>query len=142
MIKLRWIEHYPFARVDAHQPILLGTLVLLACQPPPSSLVHTLRGGRIDYGRMATVMKVRPHAFSGLVVALTLTSPPVADRDCRVASERREAAISQVIDALRAYEKCILSGQKRGDCAGQLVELDSAHDEFADAVSEYPSGCQ
>jgi hypothetical protein len=86
-------------------------------------------------------MKVRTHAVSGLVVALTLTSPPVADRDCRIASEHREAAVAQVIEALRAYEKCILSNSKRDDCAGQLDELDSAHDEFADAVSEYPSGC-
>jgi hypothetical protein len=87
-------------------------------------------------------MKVRPHAFSGVVIALTMTSPPVADRDCRVASERREAAVSQVIDALRAYERCVLSSQKWDDCAGQLDELDSAHDEFADSVAEYPSGCQ
>jgi hypothetical protein len=82
-------------------------------------------------------MKIRLHALSGMVVALTLTSPPIADRDCRIAAERREAAVAQVIDALRAYEKCILSGQKQDDCAGQLDELDSAHDEFADAVSEY-----
>ena len=87
-------------------------------------------------------MKVRPHAFSGLVVALTLTSPPIADRDCRIAAERREAAVDQVIDALRAYEKCVLSSQKRDDCAGQLDELDSAHDEFADSVAEYPNGCE
>ena len=52
-------------------------------------------------------MKVRTHAFSGLVaVALALTPPPIADRDCRIAAERREAAVAQVIDALRAYEKC------------------------------------
>ena len=87
-------------------------------------------------------MTVRTHAFSGLVVALTATSPPIADRDCRIAAERREAAVAQVIDALRAYEKCILSSQKREDCAGQMDELESAQDEFADAVSEYPSGCQ
>ena len=41
-------------------------------------------------------MKVRTHAVSGLVVALTLTSPTIADRDCRVASERREA-VAQVM---------------------------------------------
>jgi len=87
-------------------------------------------------------MKIGLHAFSGMMVALTLTSPPISDRDCRAASERREHAVSEVIDALRAYEKCILLGQKRDDCAGQLDELDSAHDEFADVVSEYPSGCQ
>jgi hypothetical protein len=91
---------------------------------------------------MATAMKFRSHAFSGMLIALTLTSPPITDRDCRAAAERREAAVAQVIDALRAYEKCVVSGQKRDDCAAQLDDLDSAHDEFADAVSEYPSGCQ
>jgi hypothetical protein len=91
---------------------------------------------------MATGMKFRMHAFSGLMVALTLTSPPITERDCRAASERRDAAVAQVIDALRAYEKCVLSGRNRDDCAGQLDELDSAHDEFADAISEYPSGCE
>jgi hypothetical protein len=87
-------------------------------------------------------MKVRTHAFSGLVVALTLTSPSAGGRDCRIAAERREAAVTQVIDALRAYEKCVVSSQNRNDCAGQMDELDSAHDEFADAASEYPSGCE
>jgi hypothetical protein len=87
-------------------------------------------------------MKLELHAFSWIVVALTLTSPPVADRDCRAASERHETAVSEVIDALRAYEKCVSSRQNRNDCPGQLNELESAHDEFADAVSEYPSGCQ
>jgi hypothetical protein len=86
-------------------------------------------------------MKIRAHAFSVMLIALTLTSPPTANRDCRAASERYEAAISEVIDALRFYEKCILSNQKRDDCAGQLDELDSAHDEFADSVAEYPNGC-
>jgi hypothetical protein len=87
-------------------------------------------------------MKIRSHAFSVMLIALTLTSPPTANRDCRLASERRETAVAQVIDALRAYEKCILSNQTRDDCAGQLDELDSAHDEFADSVTEYPAGCQ
>jgi hypothetical protein len=87
-------------------------------------------------------MKLRLHAFSGVVVALTLTSPPITGRDCRAAAERRDAAVAQVIDALRAYEKCVLSSRNRDDCTSQLDELDSAHDEFADAVSEYPSGCE
>jgi hypothetical protein len=91
---------------------------------------------------MGTAMKIRLHALSGVIVALTLTSPPIADRDCWAASERREAAVSEVIDAIRAYEKCILASQKRDDCASQLDELDSAHDEFADEVSEYPTGCE
>jgi len=86
-------------------------------------------------------MKIRSPAFAATVVALTLTSPPVTERDCRAASERRETAVSEVINALRAYEKCILSGQNRDDCAGQMDELNSAHDEFADAISEKPNGC-
>jgi hypothetical protein len=86
-------------------------------------------------------MKIQLHAFSGIVVALTLASPPITDRDCRDASERYERAVSVVIDALRAYEKCIVSGQKQDACSSQIDELVSAHDEFADAVSEYPSEC-
>ena len=70
-------------------------------------------------------MKARLHAFTATVVALTLTTPPNTDRNCRVASERREAAVSQVIDAPRTYEKYVLSDQKRNDCAEQLDELDS-----------------
>jgi len=88
-------------------------------------------------------MQIQLHAPAGLVVAaLTLTSPPIADRGCRVASERREAAVSEVFNALRAYEKCILSGQNRDDCSRQFDDLYSAHDEFADSVAEYPSRCQ
>jgi hypothetical protein len=87
-------------------------------------------------------MKTRLHAFSRMVVALAPTTPPITDRDCRAASERRERAVSEVIEALRAYEKCILSDQKRDDCSRQMDQLDSAQDEFADAVSEHPIGCQ
>jgi hypothetical protein len=90
---------------------------------------------------MATAMKFRLHAFSGAMVALTVTSPSIADRDCRAASERRERAVSEAIEALRAYQKCILSDQKQDDCSNEIDELDSAQDEFADAVSEYPRGC-
>jgi hypothetical protein len=86
-------------------------------------------------------MKLRLSAFSGIMIALTVTSPPITDRDCRAASERREGAVSQVVDALRAYQRCILSGQKRDDCSSQIDELDSAQDEFADAVAGYPIGC-
>jgi hypothetical protein len=86
-------------------------------------------------------MKLRLHAFSGIVVALTVTSPPITDRDCRAASERYERAVSEAIAAVRAYEKCILAGRKQDDCSSQVDELNSTQDEFADAVSEYPSGC-
>jgi hypothetical protein len=75
------------------------------------------------------------------MIALTATSPPITDRDCRAASERREAAVSLVSDALRAYQKCVVSGQRRDDCSRQFDELDSAQDEFADAVAGYPIGC-
>jgi hypothetical protein len=85
-------------------------------------------------------MKIRLHAFTGMMVALTLTSPPNAARDCRAASERHEAAVSEVIEALRACEKCVRSRQNRDDCAVQMDELNSAHVEFAEAVSEFPSG--
>jgi hypothetical protein len=86
-------------------------------------------------------MGIRLRTFSGMVVALAVTSPPITDRECRAASERREVAVSEVINALRAYEKCIVSGQKQDACSSQIDELDSAQDEFADAASKYPSEC-
>jgi hypothetical protein len=90
---------------------------------------------------IVTAAKIRPQAFSGALVALALIAPPNAGHKCRAASERYESAVAEVIGALQAYMKCVLSSQKRDDCAAQMEELDSAHDEFADAVSEYPGDC-
>jgi len=68
---------------------------------------------------------------------LALVSPPNADKvDCATAAERYQAAVSKVIEALHTYETCVQASEKRDDCAHEIQEIDTAHDDFADAVSD------
>ncbi len=79
----------------------------------------------------------RLHSLSAGVLALALLAAPNTVRvDCGNAADRYTAAVAQVIDALRTYEKCVSSNDKRYDCAAEMQALDDAHDDFADAVAD------
>jgi hypothetical protein len=82
-------------------------------------------------------VKCRLHSLSAGLVALALLAAPDADKaDCSHLADRRTAAVAKVIDALRGYEKCVSSGDKRDDCAAEMQALDTAHDDFADVVDD------
>jgi hypothetical protein len=77
------------------------------------------------------------HSLSASLLALALLAAPEADKgDCSHLADRRTAAVAKVIDALRGYEKCISSGDKGNDCAAEMQALDTAHDDYADAVED------
>ena len=75
-------------------------------------------------------------SLSGIAVALALFVAPNTDRaDCTNAAGRYSAAANLVLEALRAYGKCIGTSAGSTDCASQMRALDDAHDTFADAVA-------
>src|SRR6266446_3145984 len=86
--------------------------------------------------------KSRLHNFSAGLVALALLVAPDADKaDCGTIANRYTAAVSRVVDAMQSYAKCVAASEKRDDCATEMLALDNAHDDFAEAVSDAKS-CQ
>ena len=82
----------------------------------------------------------RLHSLSTGLVAFALLAAPNADKaDCGHLADRHTAAVAKVIEALRDYEKCVSSGDRRDDCAAAMQALDTAHDDFADVVDETKS---
>ena len=82
------------------------------------------------------------HNFSAGLVALALLVAPDADKtDCGTIANRYTAAVARVVDALQNYAKCVAASDKRDDCAAEMLALDNAHDDFAEAVTDAKS-CQ
>jgi len=82
----------------------------------------------------------RLHCLSvGLFALAVLTVPDAEKADCGSLANRHTAAAAKVIDALRSYEKCVSSGDRRDDCAAEMQALDTAHDDFADVVDDAKS---
>lgn len=82
----------------------------------------------------------RLHSLSaGLIALAVLTAPGVQKADCGNLADRHTATAAKVIDALRIYEKCVSSGDRRNDCAAEMQALDTAHDDFADVVDDAKS---
>ena len=73
---------------------------------------------------------------AGLLSLALLTVPDTEKADCGNIADRYGVAVGRVIDAVRAYEKCVSSSDKRDDCAAQMQALDAAHDAFSDTVAD------
>jgi hypothetical protein len=77
------------------------------------------------------------HNIHASLIALAVLAAPNADRiDCSTLGARYAGAVAKVMERLRSYEKCVASSEKRTDCAAEMQALDSAHDDFADAVDD------
>jgi hypothetical protein len=76
------------------------------------------------------------------LVALALLVAPDADKaDCGTMADRYTAAVTRTVDALQNYAKCVAASNKHDDCAAEMQALDSAHDDFAEAVAD-AKNCQ
>jgi len=76
-----------------------------------------------------------------MVALALLVAPDVDKAECGKLADRYSAAVSEVVDALRSYAKCVAASDQRDDCAAQMQALDNAHDDFADAVTD-AKACQ
>ena len=77
------------------------------------------------------------HSLQASLIALALMAAPNANRvDCTNIAGRYAGAVAKVIEAVRTYERCVSASQKRDDCAAEMQALDTAHDDFADAVDD------
>ena len=72
----------------------------------------------------------------GLIVLAVMTAPDPDRGECSRAADNYTTAQANVIEALRAYGRCVLASRQRDDCADEMQALDDAHDAFADAVAD------
>ena len=71
-----------------------------------------------------------------LVVLALIAAPNTKAAGCIGAEARYKAAVGSVVDALRRFEACVAGSNKRDDCTTEFEALDSAHDDFAEAVED------
>jgi hypothetical protein len=77
------------------------------------------------------------HSIHASLLALAVLATPNPDRsDCATVGERYAGAVAKVTEALRTYEKCVAASERRNDCAAEMQALDTAHDDFTDAVDD------
>ena len=81
-------------------------------------------------------MIISAHLSAGLVSLALLTAPNTERADCSNAGNRYTAAVTKVISAAQAYEKCVLASNKQDECAAEMQALDDAHDDFVDALAD------
>ena len=65
-----------------------------------------------------------------------MAAPNPGRGDCGTVGERYAGAVARVMEALRTYEKCVAASEQRNDCAAEIQALDTAHDDFTDAVDD------
>jgi hypothetical protein len=82
------------------------------------------------------------HSIHASLLALAILAVPNPERiDCSTVGARYVGAVAKVVETLRIYEKCVVSSEKRTDCAEEMQALDTAHDDFADVVDD-AKACQ
>jgi hypothetical protein len=72
---------------------------------------------------------------------LTLPGASAGPDGCRDAVDKFKSARGDVADALRSYASCVSGSDGHEDCSTEFSSLNSEHDDFESAVSEYESEC-
>lgn len=83
--------------------------------------------------------------LAAVVLAFVLVGGPSATADpegCRSAIDQFSSARSDVANNVRTYASCVSGSDGHDDCSSEFSGLQSAHDEFESAVSEYEGECQ
>ena len=87
-------------------------------------------------------MRARFHAVAGWIAAVAVVSPPQTEPgDCAAATEHYKGTVSAITDALRKYEACVTASNGKDHCGAEMQSVDSAHDDFDDAVSDIEKYC-
>lgn len=61
--------------------------------------------------------------------------------ECRDAIDQYKSARGDVASAIRGYASCVSSSDGHDDCSSEFSTLQSAHDDFESAVSDYENEC-
>jgi hypothetical protein len=72
---------------------------------------------------------------------LGIQSADATPSDCREAVDAYNSAVTEVVDTIKRYARCIADSNGHDDCSTEFRRLRSAHDDFESAVSSYESDC-
>ena len=87
-------------------------------------------------------MNIIAGATATALFTLALVSPPgTGVLNCASANDTFKAAMTKVVEALRAYEQCIAASKGKEKCAAEMQALDDAHDDLEDAVDDLKQAC-
>ena len=84
-------------------------------------------------------------AICGLSAGLVMLTPSqlLADqKDCTRSVARYDAALNNVQAAVGRFSACTASSAGRENCSREFDRLNSANDDYKDAVSDYRSDCK
>jgi hypothetical protein len=77
-----------------------------------------------------------------LIAVVAVASPPQTEPDdCTGATEHYKQTVEAVTAAAKKYEACVSASNGHDHCSAEVQLLDSAHDDFEDAVSESEKAC-
>jgi hypothetical protein len=60
---------------------------------------------------------------------------------CKQSSIAYHAALDEVVANLHSYNQCVNDSNGQNDCSAEFRGLQTAHDDFAGAVTDYRSDC-
>ena len=66
---------------------------------------------------------------------------PADVEECQDAISAYRSALSDVMDNLHLYSQCVAASRGKDDCSSEFSSLQSAHDDFETAVSNYGMDC-
>jgi len=84
-------------------------------------------------------------AISGLAAGLLVVTPSelLADQnDCTRSVAKYDAALNNLQAATGRFSACTASSAGRENCSREFDRLNSANDDYKDAVSDYRSDCK
>jgi len=80
--------------------------------------------------------------FGGLIFSVVCVSGSSADPEaCGDAANHFTSAKSDIESAASDYESCVSGSNGHEDCSSEFSTLDSDHNDFESAVSEYEEEC-
>jgi hypothetical protein len=88
-------------------------------------------------GRAFIVLIALGTALAVCYVRTSRASPS----ECQEAITDYKSARSDISNALQLYANCVSSGDGHDDCSSEFHTLQSAQNDFEDAVSRYESEC-
>lgn len=79
--------------------------------------------------------------FACCMVFLNSTSTLASPEECQNAIDDYNTASSDVADQMKSYASCFEDSNGKDDCATEFRNLQSAQDDFENAVNTYQSDC-
>jgi len=74
-------------------------------------------------------------------LSMPLMAIPAYADECRDAVHKYQSAENALSAAINVYGDCIAESRGRDECSNEFSHLDSAHENFSFAVSNYKDDC-